>query len=274
MALGAADPNVVARIVGILIAVGVAIQAVETLSTYRLYAPGGLYDWKVIATNNKWMLFGRRGRVLSTVFDYRAFMGLMAAQLLAALALIANPAPRLSAAWIAVLLFVHLLFVLRNQYGLDGSDQMMLLVLAALLAYQLYPTATMATIVFGFLAGQLVLSYLTAGIAKAISPIWRGGDALARILSTSSYGSKTASRLLLDHRALAVAGCWMVIVFECAGPLLLWIHPAFAVGFIVVGTLFHLSIAVLMGLNIFFWSFISTYPATYYCVSRWSLIGT
>jgi len=175
---------------------------------------------------------------------------------------------------IAIMLAVHMLMMFRNQYGLDGSDQMMVIVLWGLFLYQLHPTPTMLTIVFIFFCGQLVLSYLTAGIAKAISPVWRSGDAVKKILNTSSYGSRSASGFLMQHRFPALLSCWAVILFECLGPLAIWIRPDVALAFIAVGLTFHLFIAASMGLNIFFWSFISTYPAVYYCASRWSILGS
>jgi hypothetical protein len=43
---------------------------------------------------------------------------------------------------------------------------------------------------------------------------------------------------------------------------LLWI-------FLATGILFHLTIALIMGLNTFFWSYISTYPAILF---TWQLV--
>ncbi len=123
------NPELLLRLTELLISIGVAIQAAETLTSYRLYAPGGLYDWSVLATNNKWMLFGNVGRTLSVLFDYRAFMPLVAIQLCAAIVSVSGLLPHLALLWISILLGVHMLLLLRNQYGLDGSDQMMQIVL-------------------------------------------------------------------------------------------------------------------------------------------------
>jgi hypothetical protein len=265
------NPALLVRLTEIFIAAGASIQALEHLVGRRVYAPGGLYDWRVISTNARWMSCGPTGAILGALFEYRVFVGLIAAQLAAAVLLLVGILPGGALALTGVLLGVHMLFLLRNQYGLDGSDQMMLMVLWGLFAYRLHPTERMLTIAFAFIAGQLVLSYCTAGFAKATSKVWRGGDAVPKVLSTASYGTHWLADLLLRHRTLAVLSCWFVILYECGGPAVLWLHPAVCLAFIGVGAIFHLSIAMFMGLNIFFWSFIATYPAVYYCATRWSL---
>jgi hypothetical protein len=256
-----------------LVCVGVVIQSAELLAQNRLYAPGGLYDWNVLSTMAAWTKFGRRGAALKAMMRHQSFVTLTAIQLITALALFGVTPGYWRAPMIGVLLACHLMFLLRSPFGLDGSDQMMLIVLAALFAYRLHPTPAMQAIAFGFVAGQLALSYITAGVAKAVSPTWRGGKAIEGILATNSYGSRRLARAFLDHRWAAVALCWSVILFECCGPPLAYLHPMVGAAFLACGFLFHLSIAFSMGLNIFFWSFIATYPAVWWCISRLAPFG-
>jgi len=54
------------------------------------------------------------------------------------------------------------------------------------------------------------------------------------------------------------------ILFEVLGPLGVLTGPKPTLLFLVSGVLFHLSIAVAMGLNTFFWAFTSPFPAVYY----------
>lgn len=80
-------------------------------------------------------------------------------------------------------------------------------------------------------------------------------------MSTIGYGSPPVGAFLGRHRRLALAACWSVIVFECSAPFLLLLGTPGAFAIIVVGLCFHLSIALLMGLNNFLWSFGAAYPA-------------
>lgn len=257
----------------ILISIAVAIQALETLAARRLFASAGLYDWDVLSTNARWTKTGVAGAALNAVLHCPVFLVFTSLQLVASLVLLSGQLPEWSLTAVAVMLAVHMLFLLRNQYGVDGSDQMMLLVLAALFAYHLHPTGVMLTITFGFVVAQLMLSYLTSGIAKALSPTWRRGDAVALILNTRSYGSRVLSQFLLCHRWAALLACWGVVCYECCGPVLVWTHPVAALAFIAIGTMLHLMIGLSMGLNIFFWSFTSTYPAVYYFSHGFGLVG-
>jgi hypothetical protein len=267
-------PLLLLRLVEILIAIGVGVQAIENVASYRLYARGGLYDWRVLSTTARWMRFGFPGRIFSVLFEYPVFMALIVMQLIAAVLLITDLLPNSSGLLLGTMLGGHMLFILRNQYGMDGSDQMMLIVLVSVFAFRLHPTERMLTIVFAFLTAQLVLSYLTAGIAKASSPVWRGGDAVKGILNTTSYGSRGLSKLLFDHKGISLFSCWCVILYECVGPSAIWFGHDMCLAFIACGLFFHFSIAMFMGLNIFFWSFIATYPAVYYCASHWALFGS
>lgn len=256
----------------VLVCVGITIQAAETCVQRRLYVDGGLYDWTLLATTQQWTRSRLRGGLAERLFRAPAFLGIVALQGFAALALVLFDSSAWAPFLLAVVLAGHLALLVRNQYGLDGSDQMITLVLAALFVYRIHPTRNMELIASLFLAGQLVLSYFTAGFAKLSSKVWRGGTAVANILRTTSYGSAPLSRFLHRHPRLNLVSCWAVILYECFAPLAILFGPRACLAFLAGGFLLHLSIAIFMGLNIFFWSFISTYPAIYYCSTRWSLL--
>ncbi len=262
------DSAALLRTTQVLISIGVAIQAAETLVARRLFSPAGLYDWRVLSTNARWTARGVGAALLNVLLSCPGILVLVCLQLLAALLVLSGLASAWMVVAVGIMLIVHMLFLFRNQYGTDGSDQMMLLVLAALFVYYLHPTSRMLTIVFGFVAGQLVVAYLTSGVAKAISPVWRSGKAIAGILNTHAYGAPSLARFFSRHRWAARAACWGVLCYECCGPVVCWIDPRVALGFFAAGAAFHFTIGLCMGLNIFFWSFTATYPAVYYFAQK------
>jgi hypothetical protein len=67
--------------------------------------------------------------------------------------------------------------------------------------------------------------------------------------------------LLGAHPTVSRFVCWSVIGFECSAPLLILAGTPGAVAIIACGLVFHASIAMLMGLNVFLWAFAATYPA-------------
>jgi hypothetical protein len=150
-------------------------------------------------------------------------------------------------------------------YGLDGSDQVLVLVLAVVTVGLLFwpLERRVASVSIYFLAGQSVLSYLVAGVAKIPGPLWKEGLAVQLILSTRTYGTPWFGRLLWDHPYLGRAVTWGVVVWEVLFPAAM-LHPGTAVAALALGVGFHLATAFTMGLNTFVWAFLATYPAILY----------
>jgi len=122
-----------------------------------------------------------------------------------------------------------------------------------------------------FIAGELILSYFIAGLAKMISPIWRKSHALPAIFSTKIYGHEGIFQLVMKHKTLSIVLCWPVFIFELLFVLALFSeHLCFFL--CIVGFFFHLFSAIFMGLNTFFFSFVSTYPALFYCCYKINLL--
>lgn len=250
-----------AELVLMLACVGAAIDAFEIIYQRREYCPGGIYDWGVLRTSYRWMLKGPHVGLLNAAFQYPNYIFVVGVQGAAALLLLSHAVPALSPYLVILILVTRMLLHLRNQYGLDGSDQMQLILFAGLAVYYVTPDPMGKHAALWFICLQSILSYLTAGIAKVISPVWRNGRAMLGILGTMSYGNSLASQLMVKFTFLSKALCWAVIVFECAFPLLAFVSPTACVVFIACGVLFHLMIALNMGLNVFFWSFVASYPA-------------
>lgn len=149
----------------------------------------------------------------------------------------------------------------RRLLGGDGAEQLTTLTLIATW-FGVMPTASdlRVELAIVFISAQLVLAYVTAGVAKVMSPIWRHGHALTGILDTETYGHPMASAVLQRSPAISTMMGWSVIAFECAFPILLLSPPSLTVALLAVGVSFHVGCAVLMGLNTFLWAFPATYP--------------
>jgi hypothetical protein len=134
----------------------------------------------------------------------------------------------------------------------------------------LYYTEATATITLVFLAGQSCLSYFLAGVAKCLGHSWRDGTAVRDIFRTRSYGQSFLSRLLHRSPILAAGATWFALGFECSFPLVLVLPPPLSLIYLILGCLFHLVNAFAMGLNLFVWAYLATYPAVLYTASRLS----
>jgi hypothetical protein len=152
----------------------------------------------------------------------------------------------------------------RRRVGGDGGEQMMNIVLIAStigLTFSSMPSVGGAA--GTFIALQSCLAYFAAGMAKLLSSIWRSGDAIRGIVNTHTHGSHRLFALLTRHPRLSVGLNWGLIGAETAFPLVLIVPKEFCVLVLTLGFLFHLSNAVVMGLNNFVWAFLATYPCIY-----------
>jgi hypothetical protein len=172
----------------------------------------------------------------------------------------------LSTACVFAILVASLLMYWRAPLGLDGSDQMSIIMFVAVAIHKLFPgDVHVARASLWFIAAQGCLSYFVAGIAKVISPTWRSGEAVRRILGTRTYGTRASAALVTGRHGVCVALSWSLMLFECAFPLALGFGKTGFAVFAVLGIFFHMTNAVTMGLNTFVWAFVATYPAILFC---------
>lgn len=237
------------------------LSSSESLVRLRWYREGGLMDWQVARLAQTWLTHGRLAQVLERAFDDRGLRGLLVARLVAAVALLAMPSGYAAGGLAAFLLVTTCALAVRCSWGHDGADQMMVVTFGPVALAGLSGAAGAATLALWFIAGQLVLAYFVAGIAKLSARGWRDGSALPGVFTTRIYGHAAAAKFLRRHPHLALAGAWGVIAFECLYPVV-FVAPTPVLWLLVATSLaFHLIAAVLMGLNTFLWAFVAAYPA-------------
>ena len=252
-----------------LAAVSIVITSTEYLAAPRHLRDDGLMSWTVSSARESWLVTTAIGRGLEAIFAYPRVLVLIALRGVLALALLFGPSWMSGqAAIVGTLALTSVLVMLRSIYGQDGADHMVVIVYVSLTLAALVPTPTARAAALWFIALQGCLSYATAGIAKVISPLWRDGTHLIRVMGTKSYGNPTVSDYLNAHRVVARMVAIFIILWESAFPFVLFLPAPAAAAVLVVGALFHLSNAFVMGLNTFVWSFIATYPAILYCVQN------
>lgn len=261
------NPIHVALWCAIPLAIGVSIDSLELISDRLQLADGGLYGYPVLATARELTLTGPLATMFRLVFSYPAVLSLPAVQLAAAalllVAAVVRAPPLIVPAGIAVLVILaaRLLLVLRSPMSRDAGDSMTFVVCTGVAVCLLVSNQSAQNLALYYIASQLLLSYIVAGTAKAVSPTWRSGDAIPGVLNTIGHGSPTVGVFLKRHASLSRALCWSVVMFECSAVALLFLGTPGAIVIIAAGLCFHISIAALMGINSFVWSFGATYPA-------------
>jgi hypothetical protein len=255
--------------------IGIAYNALEFYQA-RHEVLEQFYDWRIVRSRY-YILIGRP--VLGFLFDLacapKVFVGAVLAHGVAALLFpIAFWFNHPIAAFLAVfVLSVHCLTNIRLLVGRDGADQMQNIIWASLFAFCLPINETARIVAIAFIPAQLILSYWTSGIAKAVSNVWRNGSAVYLITRMASYCSPGLAQIC-GKRRVSIIFSWLTIWFEVCSPFLLLGGRTGAVAFIVTGTLFHFGIAMTMGLTTFVFAFLASFPILYSFADHLGIIFT
>jgi hypothetical protein len=255
------DMQTTADMIQTLVCVAVVIQTMQILAERKQYATYGIYNYAILKKPYPWMTQGWQASVLNTLCESPGYLILIALQMTSAVLIISHLSPSLSGFSIFIILLVHLLSCLRHQAGSDGAQQIQTIIFASLLLFYLSADPLAKTCSLFFICFQVLLAYFTAGAIKIKSPAWRGGTALENALQSARFRNETLSRIVRTYPFLTKLVCWSVFICQCLFPLLVFAGPQTCLLVLVAGAIFHLTIALVWGLNCFFWSFVATYPA-------------
>lgn len=246
-----------------LFCVALLLTALEFLNIIAQFGKGGIYSWKIIKLNihpnilklKPDLFFNKTG--VSVIFSTR---------LACSIYLFIHPISPATPYLLGAIVLTALILSIRIPIGSDGSDQMSTIIAVSLFIAFLCHDPKIAAISLYFIAAQSVISYVIAGSAKLLSKKWRNGTAVYQIMNTESFGSESISAYL--HRSppvIATIMSWNVMLFETIFfTVVILPYPYFLI-FLIWGIVFHFYNAIIMGLNNFFWVFLSTYPAIIYC---------
>ena len=259
------DENIAFNAVQKISCLSLLISCFEKLSTYDKFDDSGFYSWPINSLRLYKTLLRNYWRILTRLFAYPNLLIIFVLQAVLSIMLLSGIfSTPLNSGCLFVIVISQLLLMLRSPYGNDGSDQMLQIIFTGLLISWAINTDNSKLLFFWFISFQTCLAYLTAGVAKASASKWRNGINLTNILSTQLYGNERFLNLLKNYPATSKYMSRILIIGECCFPLGIMLSPTSAMIFLIAGFCFHLSIALLMGLNTFFWSFIATYPAIYF----------
>lgn len=247
-----------------LLFIGLIISTLEICTINKYFSYKSILSWRIISTEYPFKKL-LDSNFLNFFMERKAFYIINVFKLFSLLTLLIIKLPYFfEIILLCFLLFSNFLLNLRSPYGLDGSDQMTSIVLLSLFIMKISNETFSQTICIFFIAFQSCLSYFTSGFAKLISKEWRSGDAIFYILSTRTYSNKRVSNFLKGKRTLNLLISWSTILIEVLFPICL-INIKTTMLFLIFGLMFHISIAIIMGLNCFVFAFISTYPSIFYC---------
>jgi hypothetical protein len=245
--------------------VGIFISSLEYLAIHKEFKINGIFSWKIFSSRNEFLNSWLPWKKINFLFGYRAFIVMHALRIASVLLLPFIPDNFYKILLLGFLAISSLLFSFRSIVGLDGADQMNIIITITLFIVYIINVEVIYKAGLIFIAAQSILSYMVAGIAKLRSAKWRGGQAVFEIMNTRTYGYKSvAIKLANAPRFVNIILCWLIIFFEIFFIILLFLEEPWLYIIICCGIIFHLYNAIAMGLNNFFWAFLATYPALLY----------
>lgn len=244
-----------------LTALAAAVNALELLTMKQALSERGI--WRAPLLTSSWSIW-------HVVLGARVFTVVLVVQLAFAIVMAATPGTVIGCTAATVLAFTSWLSALRFRGTVNGgSDAMLFTVLGGLAVAQL-PNVSSVVHEAGvlYIAAQLTLSYVRAGIVKARERSWWSGHALASFLALPAYGvpAWVPRRIPNDLVTLRIVSAG-VIGFECLAPFA-WLDPVACLVVISVALTFHTATAVLFGLNRFLLAWSAALPSLWYAVHR------
>jgi hypothetical protein len=158
---------------------------------------------------------------------------------------------------------------LRSFLTATAAEQLNSILLFYLAACAWWPDGRFHTVTLCAIAVQTLFCYLSNGVIKMLEPDWRSGANLKTLFQLAGYSRPVVSRWAA--RVDAAVFRWLsmgVICWELSAMVAPLVPGVWLDAFLAIGICFHLTVAFVIGLNTFFWTFLSTYPAIIFLHGR------
>jgi len=209
---------------------------------------GDVLDYKPF-TYNSYLSYLLFARLVLTKINTEMFLGCFALLLVVSVIIRSNYISTFVICWVSISLSRLFLPII------NGSDLVLNLFLIIAIALPLNPKLNfknsehiqtiISNVALLFAQIQFALIYLLSGYDKLLSASWRSGAAIDSINNLTFFHNPFITLHL--NEVVCIVLSWSVIVFEIGFGFLIWAEK-FRIPLLVMGILFHLVIAVVLGL--------------------------
>jgi hypothetical protein len=254
-----------------IITIGIIISAVEDVRLPSNLFQNGLFDWKYCLAFQPILRPKRSSFIFNLVFGYTAFQVSAILRIIGSLGTLVGLlyAPVIVHTFLILCITAYFYLFYRLPYALDGSDQITLFVLIGTLIMTLDGgSGEFVRLGAAAITIHAVLSYLTSGVAKLLSQLWRNGKGLTGVMTSAEFGNSLIGRFLTHRPIIAAIVSWYIIFSH------LFVGGAYLFGgkialvAVCMSAAFHIAVATVMRLNNFVWSFAAIYPSVLFLSSH------
>jgi hypothetical protein len=241
----------------------ILLQALEQWAARRAFDDDGIWAWPLLRGD-----YARHGPVIRTVLDIVASASgvrvVIALRMLAGAVLLVSP--RAGIAVTVACFSTSIVMSLRFRGRENGAADAMTNLVAA--TAMLVDAASLADINaewvgLVFVATQATLSYLSAGVAKLRSPVWRNGSAPAAFAAVERYAVPSWVRTTLQIPGTSQLASHFLIAWQISFPVSL-LSPTWCAASCAIGLAFHIVNFFVFGLQRFVFAWAMTYPAVWF----------
>ena len=241
----------------------VLLQALEQWAARREFDDDGIWAWPLLRGD-----YARHGPVIRTGLDIIAgatgIRFVVAVRILAGAVLLVFP--RAGIAVTFACFCTSMVMSLRFRGRENGAADAMTNLVAA--TAMLVDAASLAGINaewvgLVFVATQATLSYLSAGVAKLCSPVWRNGSAPAAFAAVERYAVPSWVRTTLQIPRTSQLASHFLIAWQISFPVSL-LSPTWCAASCAIGLAFHIVNFFVFGLQRFVFAWAMTYPAVWF----------
>ena len=241
-------------------AIASIVGSAEWLYLHRQFKSTSIYSWKVRRTS-----VSRPLHVFDKILDYPVFLLLPVIQLLFSfLLLLPNQSNSVLGISCLAVACCYFLLSYRGVDGFNGGDAMAKLIMLTGSICYLSNSDFVIEISVYFIAFQMIVAYSTPGWFRIFDSSWHNGTKILGVMRTESFGRESVWKLLSRNPRFTRFVSSSIAIWEALFVLYLLLPPEFLLLSLAIGIVFHYTNAVVMGLNIFIWSFIGSYPSIFY----------
>lgn len=243
------------------------LTSIELLQKYKIYQPYQLLSWSHVLYKKKKSFRYYLDISMLYIAGYPQILFFIFLRLLIAVVLILFTINRVAHVELMVLLLAvtGIIVGYRNAASNNGADQIHNITIIALaIAFIGHNSYLIKIASAAFVAFQAALSYLTSGAYKLINRDWRNGNNLRAILGTGVFGNRSVKVFLDKSPNLYILISFAIIFGELMLSMAFFMPPSICLLILISGLLFHICVALVMGLNSFVWAFLATYPCIYF----------
>jgi hypothetical protein len=259
-------------LINLFLVIYILIDSFEKISNYKEYLTGGILSWSLLRKNSSFTSKPESFRnFIDLIFPVRSWMLLIGLRVVCGVWLLVLPfqSPLLLISYTGLFVIGSLINLRNRAYKAEAENKFSLIIIGALLLRCLLPTDNVTLATLWFIALQLCISYLTAGISKLRNPDWRRGNGFEYVATSNELVPvKKINIFFAEHKTLTRLINWLIILFECSFPVVLFAGPVVLWCFLVGGIILHIAIALGLRRGKFFWVWIATYPALIFIVQR------